>query len=355
MGSYSNCEVCVDFENNPINKANNENEEIIRNDSYISFHQEIDSQKLPENNLNDIINISKQSEEGEKKEEKEEKEGGSKILNNSQNEKISEEKKEEDINQNIKIENTRIPKKEMPSNKNENKTRNIVNELIELNNKENNNNDIIDPTNINDNKNGEENEKINNDIIIDNISHKSEEKEEKNIDDNIQKDNLVISHNINNKKSISELNIYNIISKNKLEQLQDNSILCNGFLEKIIKIPSKNKFIYNERFCVLTKKNFSYYKSKENYLNLWKPLFSIDLQYIKKIEQSVSDDKTFYLGLICAINDETRQYVKKINTFVNDNEDSKEEFLIGFRTKNKEFMLRWIIVLNYCLDNYQNN
>ena len=352
MGSYTNCEVCVDFESNPINKANNENEEIIRNDSYISFHQEIDSQKLPENNLNDIINISKQSEEGEKKEEKEEKEGGSKILNNSQNEKISEEKKEEDINQNIKIENTRIPKKEMPSNKNENKTRNIVNELIELNNKENNNNDIIDPTN---NKNGEENEKINNDIIIDNISHKSEEKEEKNIDDNIQKDNLVISHNINNKKSISELNIYNIISKNKLEQLQDNSILCNGFLEKIIKIPSKNKFIYNERFCVLTKKNFSYYKSKENYLNLWKPLFSIDLQYIKKIEQSVSDDKTFYLGLICAINDETRQYVKKINTFVNDNEDSKEEFLIGFRTKNKEFMLRWIIVLNYCLDNYQNN
>ena len=352
MGSYTNCEVCVDFESNPINKANNENEEIIRNDSYISFHQEIDSQKLPENNLNDIINISKQSEEGEKKEEKEEKEGGSKILNNSQNEKISEEKKEEDINQNIKIENTRIPKKEMPSNKNENKTRNIVNELIELNNKENNNNDIIDPTN---NKNGEENEKINNDIIIDNISHKSEEREEKNIDDNIQKDNLVISHNINNKKSISELNIYNIISKNKLEQLQDNSILCNGFLEKIIKIPSKNKFIYNERFCVLTKKNFSYYKSKENYLNLWKPLFSIDLQYIKKIEQSVSDDKTFYLGLICAINDETRQYVKKINTFVNDNEDSKEEFLIGFRTKNKEFMLRWIIVLNYCLDNYQNN
>ena len=339
MGSYANCENCTDFENTPINKSNKENDEIIRNDSYISFHQETNLPKLAENNINNIINISKHSEEVEKKEGKE---GGS---------KINEENKEDNNNINS-IENARIPKKEMPSNKNENKTRNIVNELIELNNKENNNNDIIDPTN---NKNGEENEKINNDIIIDNISHKSEEREEKNIDDNIQKDNLVISHNINNKKSISELNIYNIISKNKLEQLQDNSILCNGFLEKIIKIPSKNKFIYNERFCVLTKKNFSYYKSKENYLNLWKPLFSIDLQYIKKIEQSVSDDKTFYLGLICAINDETRQYVKKINTFVNDNEDSKEEFLIGFRTKNKEFMLRWIIVLNYCLDNYQNN
>ena len=350
MGTYANCEDCTDLENTPISKSNKENDEIIRNDSYISFHQEANSPKLAENNINNIIDISKQSEEKEKKERKE----GS---------KISEEIKEDNNNINS-IENARIPKKEMPSNKNENKTRNIVNELIELNNNENNiNNNInlIDTTNLNDNKNEVENEKIyNKDIIIDNISHKSEESEEKQIDNNnnIPKENLIINNNINNnnnKKSSSELNIYNFISKNKLEQLQDNSILCNGFLEKIIKIPSKNKFIYNERFCVLTKKNFSYYKSKENYLNLWKPLFSIDLQYIKKIEQSVSDDKTFYLGLICAINDETREYVKKINTFVNDNENDKEEFLIGFRTKNKEFMLRWIILLNYFIDNYQNN
>jgi hypothetical protein len=251
----------------------------------------------------------------------------------------------------------------MPSNKNnENRTRNIVNELIEINNENNlNDKDIIDTTNLNnDNKNANyenENEKINNEIIIDNISPKSEKSQEKQIDINnnykiIQEENIVIN---NNKKSRTELNIYNIISKNKLEQLQENSILCHGFLEKIIKIPSKNKFIYNERFCVLTKKNFSYFKSKENYLNLWKPLFSIDVQYIKKIEQTVSDDKTFYFGLICAINDETRQYVKKINTFVNNNENNKEEFLIGFRSKNKEMILRWIIVLNYCLDNYQNN
>ena len=350
MGSYADCENCTDFENTPINKSNKENDEIIRNDSYISFHQETNLPKLAENNINNIINISKHSEEVEKKEGKE---GGS---------KINEENKEDNNNINS-IENARIPKKEMPSNKNENKTRNIVNELMELNNNENNininhNNDNIDTININDNKNEVENEKINNkDIIIDNISHKSEESEDKQIDNNnIQKENLIMNNNINNnKKSSTELNIYNFISKNKLEQLQDNSILCNGFLEKIIKIPSKNKFIYNERFCILTKKYFSYYKSKENYLNLWKPLFTIDLQYIKKIEQSVSDDKTFYLGLICAINDETREYVKKINTFVNDNENDKEEFLIGFRTKNKEFMLRWIIMLNYCIDNYQNN
>ena len=339
MGAYPLCENCSDFDTTPNSISNKENLSIIKNDSYISFHQETNEPKLAENNINNILNISKKS---------------------------SEEKKEKNINENQSIENARIPKKEMPSNINsENRTRNIVNELIEINNENNlNDKDIIDTTNLNnDNKNANyenenENEKINNEIIIDNISPKSEKSQEKQIDINnnnynIQEENIGINNN--NKKSRTELNIYNIISKNKLEQLQENSILCHGFLEKIIKIPSKNKFIYNERFCVLTKKNFSYFKSKENYLNLWKPLFSIDVQYIKKIEQTVSDDKTFYFGLICAINDETRQYVKKINTFVNNNENNKEEFLIGFRSKNKEMILRWIIVLNYCLDNYQNN
>ena len=337
MGAYPLCENCSDFDTTPNSISNKENLSIIKNDSYISFHQETNEPKLAENNINNILNISKKS---------------------------SEEKKEKNINENQSIENARIPKKEMPSNKNnENRTRNIVNELIEINNENNlNDKDIIDTTNLNnDNKNANyenENEKINNEIIIDNISPKSEKSQEKQIDinnnyNNIQEENIGINNN--NKKSRTELNIYNIISKNKLEQLQENSILCHGFLEKIIKIPSKNKFIYNERFCVLTKKNFSYFKSKENYLNLWKPLFSIDVQYIKKIEQTVSDDKTFYFGLICAINDETRQYVKKINTFVNNNENNKEEFLIGFRSKNKEMILRWIVVLNYCLDNYQNN
>ena len=337
MGAYPLCENCSDFDTTPNSISNKENLSIIKNDSYISFHQETNEPKLAENNINNILNISKKS---------------------------SEEKKEKNINENQSIENARIPKKEMPSNKNnENRTRNIVNELIEINNENNlNDKDIIDTTSLNnDNKNANyenENEKINNEIIIDNISPKSEKSQEKQIDINnnnynIQEENIGINNN--NKKSRTELNIYNIISKNKLEQLQENSILCHGLLEKIIKIPSKNKFIYNERFCVLTKKNFSYFKSKENYLNLWKPLFSIDVQYIKKIEQTVSDDKTFYFGLICAINDETRQYVKKINTFVNNNENNKEEFLIGFRSKNKEMILRWIMVLNYCLDNYQNN
>ena len=78
------------------------------------------------------------------------------------------------------------------------------------------------------------------------------------------------------------------------------------------------------------------------------------MQYIKKVEQTVSDDKTFYFGLICIINDEAREYVNKINTFVNNNENNKEEFLIGFRSKNRELILKWIIILNYFKDNYDS-
>ncbi len=137
-------------------------------------------------------------------------------------------------------------------------------------------------------------------------------------------------------------------------QLQDDSILCHGYFEKIIKIPKKNKIIYNDRFCILTKTTFAYYKSKENYLNLWKPLFSINIKNIKKVEQADLDDKTYYFGLICAINDETREYINKINTFENTNDFNKDEFLIGFRSKNIELIIQWILILNYLIENNEN-
>ena len=352
MGNYPNCKNCTNLDNTPYSKSNTENVEIIKNDSYISFYPEIDQEKSEEKNINQIIDISKNIIENEIKEDKKE----SNILENNPKNNMPEEIKEKDKSDNTDIikEGGRIPKKEMPSIKNENKTRNVVNELDDLN--ENDINENINNKDMMNIKNNKKESELENNDIIDNNSHKSEEEEEviKQQENSIQDNNLPINE-LNHKKSRIALNIYNILPKDKLNNIQDNTILCHGFLEKIIKIPSKNKFIYNERFCVLTKKNFCYYKSKENYLNLWKPLFSIDLKYIKKVEQTVSDDKTFYFGLICIINNETQKYVDKINTFVNSNENNKEEFLIGFRSKNKELILKWIIILNYFKDNYEQN
>ena len=352
MGNI-NCENCPNLENNLYNK-NTENIDIIKNDSYISFQKETEEPKLEENNINNINNINinqlidiSDKSPDEKKEEKEEPIILKSIQQNIDNYAEIEEKIDNDVakeKDELKVENFKIPKKETPSSKIESKTRNIVNELIEINNNNNNN-----ETNKNKNKNTSED-------FINDTNNKSEQ-DGKNQEDNhedIQEVNKENAQECIYKTNVVELNIDSIFPKNKLIQLEENSILCHGFLEKIIKIPTKNKFIYNERFCILTKKSFAYFKSKENYLNLWKPLFTIDLKNIKKVEQTVSDDKIFYFGLICIINDETRQYVDKINTFVNSNENNKDEFLIGFRSKNKELILKWIIILNYLIENYQH-
>ena len=174
--------------------------------------------------------------------------------------------------------------------------------------------------------------------------------------DNISKLKSLKDFNISKKNSNiinNMIDINSIIPKNKLSKLNDNSIIFNSFLEKIIKIPERNKIIYNERFCILTKKNFSYYKSKESYLNLSRPMLLINLKNIIKVEQTILDDTSFYFGLICIINDETRQYIDKINTFINIGDNNSEEFLLGFRSKNKDLIIKWIIVLNYFIENYE--
>ena len=72
------------------------------------------------------------------------------------------------------------------------------------------------------------------------------------------------------------------------------------------------------------------------------------------MEQADLDDKTYYFGLICVINDETREYINKINTFENTNDFNKDEFLIGFRSKNIELIIQWILILNYLIENNEN-
>ena len=72
------------------------------------------------------------------------------------------------------------------------------------------------------------------------------------------------------------------------------------------------------------------------------------------MEQADLNDKTYYFGLICAINDDTRDFIDKINTFENIDRNNKDEFLIGFRSKNKELIMQWILILNYLIENNEN-
>ena len=386
--------------------------DIIKNDSYESFDNEIKEYYLTKNNKNKSIqnpknieneknttNNNQENNNTENKKEKIEIENIS-INNNEKNETINNNininDKENKIDEN-KV-NIQSKKEKCPVEKNSDggeneKTNNFININSQNNQKstkieENNENKIkekIEKTNeikIEINKTTNNNEgmnMINNDsiyitnnnyIIDDNMDLKEyikeyenrikrnkmkENYEHKNNDNNYE-GNFNNNININNKQNFFNINkfynIYNIIEKNKLSNINDNTIIYNSILDKIIKIPEKQKVISNERFCVLTKNNFSYYKSKESYLNLSKPMFLIDLKNIIKVEQTILEDNSYYFGLICSINNDTKKYIDKINTFINTEENNSDQFLLGFRSKNKDMIIKWIIVLNFFIKNY---
>lgn len=380
--------------------------EIIKNDSYESFESVINKDNPEENNENKTIQVSKNLEneknttnnnqeiitDNKKDKEKLEIDNNNSININEKNDTINniniiyndkdkdkdKENDENNINNNANNNKLKHDEKEnMDDEQVKKKKKNDILEDINKNFKSYEKLDFIDvneeekenletKNKINKTRNNiEEFEIINNDLVY--ISNKN-----KNIEDNIDIEYNVDSHlkancdnTIDTKENKEEnknifitnkyINIYNIIPKNKISKLDDNAIVCNSILEKIIKIPSKNKIVYNERFCVLTKKTFSYYKSKESYLNLSKPLLLIDLKNIKKVEQTILDDSSYYFGLICNINDDTKMFIDKINTFINIGENNAEEFLLGFRSKNKDLIIKWIIILNYLVENNQIN
>ena len=384
--------------------------EIIKNDSYESFESVINKDNPEENNENKTIQVSKNLEneknttnnnqeiitDNKKDKEKLEIDNNNSININEKNDTINniniiyndkdkdkdkdkENKNDENnINNNANKNKLKYDEKEnMDDEQVKKKKKNDILEDINKNFKSYEKLDFIDvneeekenletKNKINKTRNNiEEFEIINNDLVY--ISNKN-----KNIEDNIDIEYNVDGHlkangdnTIDTKENKEEnknifitnkyINIYNIIPKNKISKLDDNAIVCNSILEKIIKIPSKNKIVYNERFCVLTKKTFSYYKSKESYLNLSKPLLLIDLKNIKKVEQTILDDSSYYFGLICNINDDTKMFIDKINTFINIGENNTEEFLLGFRSKNKDLIIKWIVILNYLVENNQIN
>ena len=119
-----------------------------------------------------------------------------------------------------------------------------------------------------------------------------------------------------NRDLVEEFDIKNIIPEYRLNHIKDDEIIYSGTLEKILKIPEKNSIVYSQRFCVFTKKYFAYYKSKESYISLNKPMLLINNKYIIRIENTTLDGGSFYFGIICEVNDETRGLINKVNSFV---------------------------------------
>ena len=308
-----------------VNYSPNENEkineeDIIENDCY----EEIDMRKINQiiekeknwntntiiysNNIN-IINISNEIEEEE-------------------NIKEEEEKKEEDKKEEI-IEEEKDKK----------------NIIIEEDNKE-----IQQNTENNDNNNNKNQEQKKLLKIIPRIRPQNTSDEVLNQIPNVKKKSENKNKNIKKKEKENnnkekENKIQKIMPKNKLDKKKEDEVIYSGILEKIINEPQANKIIYTKRFCVLTKKTFAYYKSKESYISLNRPMFIIEKNDIIRIENTFIEGEG-YFGIVCEVNDKIKNLINKVNSFVT-NDENGSQLLLGFRSNKYEDMANWILMLNY--------
>ena len=147
------------------------------------------------------------------------------------------------------------------------------------------------------------------------------------------------------------------ISEKKINSLGNNDIIFAGELQKMVNNADKKSVSYSNRFCVLTKLFFSYYATKETFMIMKKPLCKLPLQYITKIEQEIINNNSLYFCIVFKLNEETSELMKQINSFSvitseisNNNE---EEGMLGFKSDNKETIMKWVGLLNY-LVNHKN-
>ena len=79
-------------------------------------------------------------------------------------------------------------------------------------------------------------------------------------------------------------------------------------------------------------------------------MLMINNNFIIRIENTTLDGGSYYFGIICEVNDETRSLINKVNSFVTE-ENNTCELLLGFRTKEYENMMKWVVVLRYFTTN----
>ena len=308
-----------------INNKENEDEkinedDIIENDCYEEIdmrkiNQIIEKEKNWNNNTivyNNIINISNELENINEQNPKSEDE-------NNEKEIIEEEKEHEQEQEQEQEQEKENPKPELAKLNNNNDNKKSTKKFLHIMPK-------IRPQNTSD-------EELN--------KEKSSLKENQNKKDSFEKNIL----NKKKKEQSNENNINKMIPKNKLKNKKEDEVIYSGTLEKILNEPQANKIVYTSRFCVLTKKYFAYYKSKESYISLNRPMLMIEKDDIIRIENTFLEGEG-YFGIVCEVNDKTKHLIDKVNSFVT-NDDKGSQLLLGFRSNKYEDMANWILMLNY--------
>lgn len=119
--------------------------------------------------------------------------------------------------------------------------------------------------------NNENQNNLSNSLIIDEIN---------NLNDIFKSKNRDLNNTIN--VGWKQMNIYNIISNTKLNSNKKDEIMYKGNINKLVLSHIfKNCSMNIEKFCILTKEDFSIFHTKENFLLMKKPLFKILLNQVE--------------------------------------------------------------------------
>lgn len=178
--------------------------------------------------------------------------------------------------------------------------------------------------------------------------------------------------------------VHAIIPRDRLINCIDSDVLFYSELLKFQCHEVKTHFAqqYSSRFCVLSKTEFRYYKSKEQFITLQRPLYvtmlrnvsqvdliklngpncrkhfyiniaKVDVQpNIHSVQSSVDDMKSKRISLLnvtptesCHLEVNDMEQIAKRNALVY-NKDSNESLLI-FTSDSEEVIRKWVIILNY--------
>ena len=141
--------------------------------------------------------------------------------------------------------------------------------------------------------------------------------------------------------------ITDIIPESKLLSDSDNEILIHSQLNKFVPTENKRtKPLYVSKYCLITKKEFVCYKSKETFIKMQPPQFRIALNTIAyanciKLPNTKLPVFYFYIQLI----DHTEESMIKSNTYSSENDSSPESIHKSKYILDKHFIKEGIVYL----------
>ena len=167
-------------------------------------------------------------------------------------------------------------------------------------------------------------------------------------------------HKMHMKQSIQtgeDVDLSKVIDKISLHNTFLDDVLLYSDLLKLIhndNLSKPNNRKYTSRFCAVTKTEFKYYQTKENFITLQKAVNEIEFTAMKKVslitfenDSTISDNSKKFGMKNTKKNKCLYNFIIIYSTEYGDNYEI-------FASENEEIVNKWVAVINYFIDSLNN-